>query len=282
MTESKKDGVVIHRILVAVDHSKRGDAAMQAAVMMAKVTKAQVMGLYVQEEHWNRLNQRPSATYINELTGKPRSFEGDHLNQQINRIANRLKRRFNAVSHQYEIDHSWQSIQGRVIEEILKAGQEVDLITIGRGKKSLLHQKKLGSTAKAIIEQSKRPVLVLHKSSFINRTIVVMLDEGTKNSQSLQLAHGIAKENNGNLCIIKLPNSQHNDEDRSIDLESFINEATIPVQLISINTPTLNRLAPLIKRKMPGMVILSKKHPILNQLSFEMLIHYLQTTVLFM
>ncbi len=282
MAKDSEKAITIGRILVAVDYSNRSDAALEAAAMFAKITKANIHGIYVQEEHWEHINRRPSATFINGLTGKTQLLEENRLDSEVKMIAKRLQRKLKSISRQHEIAHSWESIRGQVIEEILKAGKEADLITIGRRGSSTLRKKKLGSTAKAIIEQSEKPVLVLAESHFLGRAVTVVYDTSKESQKSLRLGLSIAEKNKSVLAVLVVDNHAEDETYRNKEVEQIIDEARVPVDVTTINQINIGNLIGLIKRQNPGLVIIPKKQPLLHDGSPEVLLHYLRCAVLLM
>lgn len=267
------------KILVAVDHAKQTGNALETAVLFAKVTEAKIHGLYVREEHWGRLT--PSATFINEFTGKAQSLEENRLDQKIEAIARRLERRVKAITHRHEITQTWQSVRGRVIEEILKAAKEADLITIGRRGGSTLAQKRLGSTAKAIIERSKKPVLVLAEKPLAEKPIIAIYDESSESHEGVALALSIAEQNKNPLLILALFNKD-DDENRNKELERLVDNAPVPINVATLTQRTIGNFIHFIQRQNPGLIIIPKKQPLLKEEAAEMLLHYLRCSMLFM
>src|SRR5699024_10594465 len=177
-------------------------SALEAAVIYAKVTEANIHGVYVREEYWERLH--PTAIFINEFTGRTQHLEENRLERQVEAIERRLENKLKAISYRYDISHSWQNLRGRVIDEILKASKGADLITIGRRGRSLLNQKKLGSTAKAIIKQSEKPVLVLAETHKADNVIIAVYDSSAASHKGLRLALSIAEQKQSKLFIVTL------------------------------------------------------------------------------
>lgn len=282
MAENSDKALTIRRILVAVDHSKRSGTALEAAAMVAKITKANIHGLYVQEEHWQSLSGRPSATFVNELTGKTQLLEENRLEREAKLIAGRLKRRLRAISHQHEIAHQWRSVRGEVIEEILKAGKEADLITIGRRGSSMLQKKKLGSTARAVIERSEKPVLVLTGNLILSRAITVVYDASEECKKCLRFGLSIAKKNRSRLFILVVNNRGEKETDRDKEIEQMIDKARIPVNVTTLDHPSIGNFIHIIKRQRPGLMLISKKQPLLKDGSPEVMLQYLDCAILLM
>lgn len=282
MAKDSDKKMEIKKILVAVDHSSGSEITLNTAAMLAKIIRANVHGIYVQEEHWENINQMPSVTFVNELTGKTEPVEENQLARQVNRAAKRLQRRLKKISRQYEVSHSWQNIRGPVIEEILKAGKEADLITIGRRGGTVLGKKKMGSTTQAVIKRSKKPVLVLAEKQIFTQVITVVYDATEESKRGLQLGLSIAESTKSSLFILAVNNRGSKSNKRNRKLEKTIADADIPIKVATLNHTGIGNFIHLVKRKRPGLIIISKNQPLLKDGSTKTLLHYLRCAVLLM
>ncbi len=282
MAKDSKKAVIIRRILVAVDASTNSSAALEAAALFAKVTKANIHGLYVQEEHWEHVNRLPSTTIINELTGEAQLLKKNKLNRHVEKLAKRLQRKLKSVSRRHEVSHKWQSVRGRVIEEILKAGRDVDLITIGRRGGSALQRKRLGSTAKAVIQRSDKPVLILTNHLMLSRAITVIYDDSEESRKGLQLGLSIAKKNRSNLFVLIVNNKNGKEEDNEKKVQQLIRKSRVPVHVSTLNNATLGNFIHLVKRQTPGLLIISGNQPLLKNESLEIALEYFNCPTLLM
>jgi nucleotide-binding universal stress UspA family protein len=65
MAEDTDQSILLRRILVAIDTSGHSREALEAAATLARLTEAQIHGLFVQEEQWGRIGNLPSLSAIN-------------------------------------------------------------------------------------------------------------------------------------------------------------------------------------------------------------------------
>lgn len=282
MSKNSTKELTIQRILVAVDNSKKSVAALEAAAILARLTKANIEGLYVQEERWHSLDDRPAATLIDGLTGKAQTLEKNGLKHEAELIAQRLKKQLRSYSRRHKVKHQWKSVRGKAIEEILKASKKADLITIGCRSNAMLQQKKLGSTTKAIIKQTNKPVLVLTDKLLLNRTIAVVYDGSKESKRSLKMGLYIAQKKKSSLFVFAVNNRKHNRNSELKKIEQLVDKATVPVKVATFNRPTIGSFIHIMKRQRPGLILISKKQPLLNDESLENILHYLNYSILLM
>lgn len=282
MSKNSKIELTLERILVAVDNSKRSAAALEAAAIFARLTKAKVEGLYVQEEHWHPLDNRSRTFLIDELTGQAHSLKEHRLKHEAELIAGRLKKQLQEISRRHEVGHRWKCIRGKAIEKILEASKEVDLITIGRRSNAMLHQKKLGSTTKAIIEGAHKPILILAGELKLNRTIVVVYDRSKEGKKSLKMGLLLAQKNKSRLFVLILNNRDKKGNERNKEVEQLVDSASVPVNIASLNQATIGNVIHIVKKRYPGLIFISKNQPLLKNDSLEIMLHYLNCTILLM
>lgn len=282
MTADSDKTIALHRILVAVDTSAHSRAALEAAAALAKIMEADIRGLFVQEEHWNRLSRLPTTKVINELTGKTQSLEEESLQRQINDLKIRLRKELKSISKRHEVSHSWQSKEGRVAEQILEAAQDADLITIGLRGRSLLTQKKLGSTAKTLIRRSEKPILILKKELQLGKAITAVYDASAESRKGLLLALSLAEKNNSRLSVLVLNSSQQNADNRNKKVEKMVDNTSISVGVTILKQPRIGQFIHSVNRQKSGLLVLPKHQSFLQNDSLETTLGYLNCPVLMM
>src|SRR5699024_5181335 len=92
MAEDEEQVILFRRILVAVDTSAHSRAALEAAADLAQATEAHLSGIFVEEEHWNRVGRLPSGSSVNVLTGRSETLEEERLQHRIEYLTKRLRR----------------------------------------------------------------------------------------------------------------------------------------------------------------------------------------------
>ncbi|HLR32343.1 MAG TPA: universal stress protein, partial [Fodinibius sp.] len=219
MPEGDNHKLLLRKILVAVDTSAHSRAALEAAAILASLLEADIRGVFVQEEQWTHLSRLPSLTAIHELTGKAYALQQETLEQEIENVKQRLRRQLKQISSRREITHSLETVQGKAEEEILKAAQEADLITIGWRGRSYPSTKKPGSTARNIIRKADKPVLVLGKNVRLGQRVSVLYDTSSQGQQGLQLALKLAEKNESELSVLVAQPNQKVTGERETSVE---------------------------------------------------------------
>lgn len=280
MAEDTKRSVLLREILVAIDTSSHSQAALEAAIALAKTMEANIQGLFVQDELWNRITQLPSTRAVNALTGDVLPLEHEMLEDQVTILKHRLRRKLEYLSRRNKVKHSWIFTRGKVEEKILEAAETADLITIGiRGHS--LRKKKLGSSAKAIIQKAEKPVLILKKGLRLGNTLTAVYDASKESQKGIKLALKIAKKNNSPLSIMVVDNNPDVLDQRSKELEKMLEDTSVSVEIELMDRTDLGSFLNSINQRNSGLLIIPKSQPLLSK-SFETVLNHINCPLLMM
>ena len=89
MTDSQP--AVFKRILVSLDTSDRGRAALEAAVRLALSTNAELQGLFVEDEDLVRLASLPFSREIELASASPRELQSINMERSLRVAAERAQ-----------------------------------------------------------------------------------------------------------------------------------------------------------------------------------------------
>lgn len=280
MSDETNQTILFREILVAVDSSSHSRAALKAAATLARAMEANVRGLFVHEEHWSQISRLPSIKSINELTGKAHVLEEDALEHQIDLLKQRLQRQLKYISKKNKITHSWETARGEVAEKILEAAKESDLITIGREGRSFFLGGKLGSTARRIIREAAKPILLLKKGLNLGKTITSVYDASAESQKGLKLALSLAQKNESELSILVMDTQGEAKSQRNRTLEKMVENATIPVAVTMLENPDLREFLRAVNYQQAGLLVIPRNHPFLEDQNLEATLKYLNCPVL--
>lgn len=147
----------VEYILVALDLSPHSEAALAAAAQLAAALHLELRGLYVEDVNLLRLCGLPFGIEYGSFTAKPRRIEQNHLEREFRIQASRLRKIMADIAGQNRISWSFQVVRGRVTDQLLEAATSARMLSLGRVGRS--PGKRTGSTAQAIAQRSRRPVV---------------------------------------------------------------------------------------------------------------------------
>lgn len=280
MDEETEKTVLVREILVAVDISKHSQAALEAAVALARTLEANIRGVFVHDEVWNHISRLPSISAVNTLTGQIFPFEDDTMEERVRLLESRLRQKLENISRRRDITHSWHSARGIVEEEILVAAKKTDLITIGL-KGSSTRRKIMGSSARRVIEKTDKPVLVLKEGLRLGRTITAVYDGSTGSQKGIKMALDIAERNESTLKVLILNNELEAREDRNQKLESLFRNRNVFAKFELLDRPDASQFLNSVNQQKSGLLIVPKDLPLLKR-SLDVILNHINCPLLMM
>ncbi len=278
MAEEAKKTIFLREILVAIDTSTHSHAALEAAVALAKTMEANIQGLFVEDELWNKITNLPSTRAVNALTGDVLPLENDTLEHQVAILRNRLRRKLEKMSSRNRVKYSWSSARGNVEKKILEASENADLITIGLKGQSA-RRKNLGSSAKMIIQKAEKPVLILKEGLHLGTTLTAVYDASKESQRGIRLALKIAEKNKSSLKVLVVDNNPDAVDQRNKELEKILENNEVSVQVELMKSTDLGSFLNSINEQRSGLLIIPKSQPLLAK-SFETVLLHINCPLL--
>ena len=207
MTDASDDstrgghGHRIQRIMVALDPSDPNLVTLQAAAEIAARTGAELVGVFIEDVDLLRLAALPFAQEFTPYARSGRGIDTSAMERTLRGQATALRRALAAAAERRKIRWSFQVSRGRVAGELVTASENADLIIVGRSRRPGARVPRMGSTARILVHESKRTVLVLHGGADVGRPVLVLYDSTTSSERALVTAAAIAHEDHKNLVV---------------------------------------------------------------------------------
>ncbi|MDT8449459.1 MAG: universal stress protein [Wenzhouxiangellaceae bacterium] len=168
----------IRSILVAVDSSAGGLAALQQAAELARRIDAELSGLFIEDEDLVRLAGLPFARELPAGGGEWRPLSTEVMERDLARLARDLERELEVLAGRLEIPWRFRRRRGRVATELLAACSECELVAVGtagmRGGPS-----RLGSTARRLLAEATSSVMLIAPGAVLRAaSFAVVFDAG--------------------------------------------------------------------------------------------------------
>ena len=184
----------VKTIMVPVDFSESSDIALEHAVFMAKMNKAELIMLHVIETF--------SFTSAIGHAMKGTSFEAqaeEMVQKKLNETAEEIKSK-DGIHVKTKIE------LGRIHIKILRTAKEsnVDLIVMGTHGVSGFQEFMVGSNASRIMSASSCPVLTVqqHSKNKGYKNIVLPIDDSQHSREKVNFAIGIADQYNAKIHLL--------------------------------------------------------------------------------
>jgi len=221
--QSKTYTLEVKRIVVALDASTDSLAALRSAAVIAAALEAELVGLFVEDENLVRFAGLPFAREYQRATGRNRSVDPPDIEKDMSLQAARARRALAEIARQAEARWRFEVVRGAVTQEILKAGMEADLLSLGRTSRPLFRGLRLGSTAREAIGRSAQSIFLARSGGDGGGPIHVIFDGSPAGMRALVAAARIARINDTSLTVLLPPDGGENGE-TAADLAEQVQE----------------------------------------------------------
>lgn len=165
-------------IVAGMDGSEGSFVALGQAAAWAKRLKADLRGVYVEDER--RLVTFPTYSESEGTVPKPVPLpeaELKKVEQELEAEEREMRRRFEQISRGGKLHPEFRLFRGRVNAILTREAQGADLVVIGkRGRKSNPYSTEAGPTTQAVLHEAVRPVLVVPKDAPADGPVLVAYD----------------------------------------------------------------------------------------------------------
>lgn len=187
------------RIIVALDASSYSLAALRAAAELASLLDIQLEGLFVEDINLLYLGAFPFSQEVGSYTGSVRPIENTDVERQLRTIARVIQRTMNSII-KTPVRWTFQVRRGSVVNELLAAAQGADMLSIGRS--GYIHRSTLGSTARALVQKSQRPILLLDENSGFIYPLIAIYTGSATSRRGLQWLTALAQHSRRPVRVI--------------------------------------------------------------------------------
>jgi nucleotide-binding universal stress UspA family protein len=255
MSEAARQ-ITVQTILVAVDTSSVGLAALQAAGDLAVELRAQLHGLFVEDIDLLRIAELPFAREIAYLSATQRSLDTADVERMLRGRAEQVRKAVASAAEQARVDWSFRVARGRLAEATLVAASEIDLVVMG-------HERRAPRTA--IISRRTSPTSTTEP--------VIAVYGGTRAAQrALLLASGLARKQCCPLLVVTSSDVAGAARPLAEKIDSDLGDRSIHVTVLPNIVREGQELLTIVRRFRGKLLVLNSDARLLNRPAIEMLI----------
>lgn len=215
---------VVEYILVALDMSPHSEAALVAAAELAAALRLELRGLYVEDINLLRLCGLPFGIEYGSFTARPRRIEQNHLEREFRIQASLLRKIMADIAGQKRINWSFQVVRGGVTDQLLEAADSARMLSLGRVGRS--PGKRTGSTAQAIAQQARRPVVFQSRQRTLHGPYTVLYTGSPASLRAVSLGVELSAPEESALKVLA-PTQELAEGAHGFLLENYANPAAV-------------------------------------------------------
>lgn len=276
----EKQGLLVRRILVAVDASPYSVTALEAAVDLAMRFQAELLGLYVEDINLVRLAQLPFAREVGLFSAEVRRLDVSEVERQMRGQQVHVRRIFQGTSERAQVHGSFRVTRGSVTQEVAMAASAADVLVLGRAGWSLLRRGRLGTTARAIVARAPSMALLLPRSSCVAGPFTVVFDGSPLAIRALDVAALLLGPQDRRLRVLLLANGHERLSPLREQVSDWQRGQDVEVRYRGLTHSNVARLAETIQSEECGTLILPVKSEILKDLGLQALLEEIEVSVL--
>lgn len=248
--------ITIKRIAVAIDCSPHSRASLSAAAEIAGFFNAELLGIFVEDINLIRTAELPFSQEIHLHTAQFEPLDSLKLERMLKQQAKEAYELFKQTAERFDIPHTFKTLRGRVLAEVLSAALDSDLLAMGRSGKTPLCRRGLGSTAKKAVRESKTHILLTRSGPTPVSPLLVVYDGSPGAKHALEAALGLARRDAA-LHVFLVANKVQRHAALQKEAEMIIAKMIVKKQFHMLPWTDSGMLAQCIHMAEPGLLVLS-------------------------
>jgi len=259
----QNSGLMIRRILVAVDASHHSLAALEAAAELAASLKAELQGLFVEDVNLLRVAGSPVAREVQYPFVAATRLDRARMERGLRAQATQARRALVAACDRRQIKWSFRVVRGEVAPEVLTAALEADLLSLGKASRPLIRRVRLGSTARAAMTDAPCCVLLLQRDASVKSPVVVPYEDSRAARQALMMAVHLAQRKERYLTILILADALDKAQRLQAQATNWLRGQRLIVRYRRLAGASITTLSQAARSEESGVLVLSRSilHP---------------------
>lgn len=247
--------ICVEQILVSLDSSLHSFAALKSAVELAQHYDAKLQGVFIEDVTLLSLAEMPFRQEVGEYSAIVRDISADGMTRSIFVQSRWVVRTFQKMVNQTELQGDFSILRGKVAEIIDQEARKCDLLIIGKTGTNLVGRRRLGSTARALIQKVQKPLLLVEEGNRLGYPVIVLFDDSPLGKTSLETAADLTDP--GERLIIFLNEDDTGEFQKNKKaLQRWSEDKRIDITIQSYKTRSFTRFIRMIEGLKTGLLVL--------------------------
>ena len=247
--------ICVERILVSLDSSPHSFAGLKAAVELAHHYDAELKGIFIEDSTLLSLAEMPFRQEVGEYTAIVRDISFDGMTRSIFVQSRWVIRTFRKLINRSNLKGDIAILRGNVRQTIEKESEKCDLLIIGKTGTNPLGLRRLGSTAKALIRNQQKSLLLVEEENRLGYPMIVFYDSSPLGQISLETSRELLDPGETLTVLINADDPNELEENKKA-LRSWAQENSVNVSIQTYKTRAFKRFLEMISGLKTGLFIL--------------------------
>ena len=260
MIAEEEEAQATRRIVVALDASACGRAALAAATQWAAETQAELQGLFVEDVDLLRLANLPFASEVPLPYAVPRQLEATSIQCAFRVHAERVRRALAEAAGRLRLRWSFQVLQGDVVRTSRALAEQAELLILGWAETAASGSSRDG----------------LRKPGAAAGTVLV-IDEGSPGSDRvLQAAAELAHVQGAELVVLSPAAEAGEGASRQVRIGQLLQRRGVRYAIQPLPTLDARAIVALAERLRSRLLMLVLRSDALSESDLEVLVKQLE------
>lgn len=242
----------IRRILVGLDASAHSLAALEAVAELAQRLKAELAGLFVEEEDLLRLAALPFARAYSAEAADLVRMDSEAMRRALHVQAERARRALATAASRHRLAWSFRVTRGDAAKVLAEAALECDLLGLGKASAARGRHVRLGSTARATLTRRTCTTLLLQRDGTLGDRVVAV---HTGPERTLAAAADLAAELALGLEVVVAGADEADGERLAGDAERWLAGRGLRARVTRAIGTDAERLARVVQHNGRGLIV---------------------------
>ena len=260
--------ICVERILVSLDNSPHSSAALNASISLARQFNAELMGIFIEDINLLNLAEMPFRKEVSEYTAIIREITTDGLTRGITVQSRGITRSFQRLINQTDLQANFSVLRGHVTEMIEKESQKCDLIVIGKRGTNPLSRPRIGSTAKALVQNHRKPLLLIEQDNRLGAPMILLYENSPLGRISLETARFLLDPDEPLVILLSEEDYESFLKERKV-LNQWSSKHQIVVTIQAYRTQAFAQFIQMIAGLKTGLIILPHQNDSPNYQAVE-------------
>lgn len=260
------------RVVVAIDGSPTSLAALEATAELASAWGAEVVGLFIEDTNLLRMASLPFAREVGSHSGTHRAINPDVFERQFRSQADRARNTLWYIAERFRLSASFVVARGSVKGEMLKALRDADMLSMGKGGRSVAAGLGLGTNAKALLAEAKGVVLMFSHVASVTGPPAVVYDGSATSDKVLAASAQLARALGTSLMVLCPAEVQLDRKELEERAASALEEQDCAPEFREILTRNVPDLARYVRFSGANVAVVPTTSPLLPREAIETLL----------
>jgi len=261
------------RIVVAVDGTPTSLAALEATAGLASAWGAEVVGLFVEDRNLLRMASLPFAREVGSHSGAHHAINPAQFERQFRLQAERARNTLWFIAERSRLSASFSVARGSIREELLKALGDADMLSLGKGGRSVTASLGLGTNARALAAGARGVVLFLSHVASVSGPPAVIYDASDLGNRALEAAVELARAV-GTRLIVLCPKEVGLDvKELEVQAQNVVGQHGAVLEFRQILTRNFPDIARYVRFSGANAVVVPARSPVLAGEAIETLLN---------